>query len=138
LPLTWVRVFSVYGEGDNPNTLISYLFECFKGNKTPKLTKGTQQWDFLYAEDAASALYLLGEKSKYGVFNLAFGVSRPLKEFILEARDLICPGAELDFDLDMLPNIVELRANIDKIKNEIIWKPKVSFNEGIKRMLRDN
>lgn len=46
LPLTWVRVFSVYGEGDNPNTLISYLFKCFKKNSIPNLTKGNQLWDF--------------------------------------------------------------------------------------------
>ena len=131
LPFTWVRVFSVYGEGDNPNTLISYLFRCFMGHETPKLTRGEQLWDFLYAEDAAAALYLLGEKGKYGLYNLAFGESRPLKEFVIEARDLISPDSELNFDLDMPANIIELRANVDKIKDELGWKAIVGFKYGI-------
>lgn len=134
LPLTWVRVFSVYGEGDNPNTLISYLLRCLQENVTPKLTKGTQQWDFLYAGDAVTALYLLGEKSKCGLFNLAYGESRPLREFVMEARNLINPNVELDFGLNAPSDIVELRANVNKIKNELGWKPFVDFNEGILRM----
>ncbi|HCJ58831.1 NAD-dependent epimerase/dehydratase family protein [Lutispora sp.] len=134
LPLTWIRVFSVYGEGDNPNTLISYLFRCFQENETPKLTKGTQQWDFLYAEDAAFALYLLGQKSKCGSFNLAYGESRPLKEFVMEARNLINPDVELDFGLHVISDTVELRVNVDKIKNELGWEPFIDFGKGILRM----
>ncbi len=134
LSLTWVRVFSVYGEGDNPNTLISYLFRCLQANEIPRLTQGTQRWDFLYAGDAAAALYLLGEKSKYGLFNLAYGESRPLKDFIVEARNLINPHVELDFGIQVNSDMVELRANVDKIKNELGWEPFVDFSEGILRM----
>lgn len=135
LPLTWVRIFSVYGEWDNPNTLISYLFRCFNENVVPKLTSGEQQWDFLYAKDAASALYLLGKTNKNGIFNLAYGENRPLRDFIMEARDLINPGAELSFDLHQTPNTVELRANIDKIKMELGWEPKINFRNGILKMI---
>lgn len=137
LPLTWVRVFSVYGEGDNPNTLISYLFKCFQCNETPKLTQGTQQWDFLYAGDAAVALYLLGKKYKCGLFNLAYGESRPIKDFIVEAKNLINPQVELDFSLHVLSNMVELRANVDKIKNELGWEPRVQFRDGVLRTMGD-
>ncbi|MGE5630062.1 MAG: NAD-dependent epimerase/dehydratase family protein [Caulobacteraceae bacterium] len=134
LPFTWVRVFSVYGEGDNSNTLISYLFRCFKADEAPKLTRGDQLWDFLYAEDAAAALYLLGEKGKCGLYNLAFGESRPLKEFVIEARDSVSPNSKLDFSSDILNGVVELRANVDKIKSDLGWKPIVGFREGILRM----
>ncbi len=138
LPLTWVRVFSVYGEGDNTNTLISYLFKCFKENEIPKLTKGNQLWDFLYAQDAATALYLLGEKSKYGIYNLAFGESRLLKEFIIEAKELISPNSKLDFSTDIIKNIVGLNANVNKIKGDLGWKPVVNFKDGILNMISHN
>lgn len=134
LPFTWVRVFSVYGEGDNPNTLISYLFRCFEKNEIPKLSKGDQLWDFLYAEDAAVALYLLGKKGKYGLYNLAYGESRPLKEFVIEARNVINPNSELDFSSNTISDIIELRANIEKIKNELGWEPVVGFIDGVLRM----
>lgn len=131
---TWVRVFSIYGQGDNPNTLISYLFRCFEKNEIPKLTKGDQFWDFLYAEDAATALYLLGKKRKCGLYNLAYGESRPLKEFIIEARNIMNPNSELDFSLNTISDIIDLRANVGKIKSELGWKPLVNFSDGILRM----
>ena len=134
LPLTWARVFSVYGKGDNPNSLISYLFKCFSENEIPKLTKCNQMWDFLNAEDATVALYLLGKKRKAGLYNLASGESRPLKEFVIEARDLISPNSKLDFGRKQFDNIVELRANINKIKTELGWGPAVGFKEGILKM----
>lgn len=132
--LTWVRVFSVYGEGDNPNTLISYLFKCFNEERIPELTDGSQLWDFLYAEDAANALCLFGDKEKLGLYNLAYGESKPLKEYIIKIRDLVKPESKLNFSSDSSEQSIELRANIDLIKNEIQWKPKKSFTDGILKM----
>lgn len=135
IPLTWVRVFSVYGEGDNPNTLISYLFKCFKENTVPELTKCDQLWDFLYAEDAAKAIYLLGLKHKSGIYNLAYGESKPLKEFVIKLRNLVDPNIQLSFNTKLNLERVELIANTDKIRTEIEWRPTVNFEEGIKIML---
>jgi UDP-glucose 4-epimerase len=135
IPLTWVRVFSVYGEGDNPNTLISYLFKCFRENKIPELTSGNQNWDFLHINDASKALYLLGKKGNQGIYNLASGENRPLKEFILEARSIINPTSDLKFGAEIGERVVQLRANINKIQKALGWKPEVPFAEGIQRML---
>ncbi|MDP9699858.1 nucleoside-diphosphate-sugar epimerase [Paenibacillus intestini] len=134
--LTWVRVFSVYGEGDNPNTLISYLFKCFSDGKTPELTSGEQFWDFLYLDDAANALYLIGEQKKEGLYNLASGDNRRLKDFILEIRDLISPDSNLIFNADAGKgkNIVQLKANVNKFKTELGWKPITTFREGIQKI----
>lgn len=134
ISLTWVRVFSVYGPGDNPNTLISYLIKCFKEGHTPQLTSGEQNWDFLYLEDAARALYLMGEKGKSGLFNLASGDSRSLKEFVIEARNLISPNANLRFSEQTKDSVVQLKANVDRIRAELGWKPKVNFGTGILRI----
>ena len=137
LPLTWVRVFSVYGEGDSPNTLISYLTKCFMDGSTAVLTSGNHLWDFLYAKDAAVALYLLGMKKKSGTYNLAFGESRPLKEFVMEARDLLCPDADLIFESGVPYSGTELNANVDKIKRELGWSPQTMFNAGILKIKKD-
>jgi len=42
------------------------------------LTTCEQLWDFLYAKDAANALYLIGKQNKEGVYNLGYGESRKL------------------------------------------------------------
>ncbi|MDQ0048941.1 nucleoside-diphosphate-sugar epimerase [Paenibacillus polymyxa] len=137
ISLTWVRVFSVYGEGDNPNTLISYLFRCFREEQTPQLTRGNQYWDFLYLNDAANALYLFGEKNKSGLYNLASGYSRSLKEFIIEARNMINPEITLKFSAEKT-SAVELRANIKKIRKELEWQPRVNFKDGISKLIQSS
>ncbi len=58
---TWVRVLSVYGPFDGKNTMImSVIRGLISGQRVP-LTKGEQMWNYLYSEDAARALFLIGE-----------------------------------------------------------------------------
>jgi nucleoside-diphosphate-sugar epimerase len=132
LPFTWVRVFSVYGEDDGQNTLlISYLVKCFNENKIPELSTCENLWDFLYAKDAANALVLFGEKKCDGLYNLASGKSRKLRDFVIEARDLLNPNGKIDFNSDKANSGVELDVDISKIKNDLGWNPKTTFKEGI-------
>lgn len=131
IKLTWARVFSVYGEGDNPDTLISYLKRCFKNRETPELTSGIQTWNFLHASDAARALYLLFEKGKGGLYNIAHTENKPLKEFVIEARDVLAPDSELNFANETQKGVVRLWPNIDRIIRELNWKPQIEFREGI-------
>lgn len=129
--LTWARVFSVYGGGDNPNTLISYLEKCFKNNINPELTTGKQIWNFLHAKDAANALFLLGNTNTIGVFNLASEDNRELKEYIEEMKTIYETNVELLFTRYQQDIIVNLNVNVEKIKKELNWKPEITFKQGI-------
>jgi len=132
LPFTWVRLFSVYGDSEEQNTLlISYLVKCFRENTTPILSTCENLWDFLYAGDAANALFMFGEKVRAGLYNLAYGESKKLKDFVIEARDLLNPNAQIDFNPDRPGSDVEFDIDISKIKNDLGWIPKTSFREGI-------
>jgi len=139
IPFTWVRLFSVYGnDSSNNKLLISYLVNCFKENKEPELTDCEQLWDFLYAKDAAYALYLLGHQQKMGLYNLAYGESRILQDFIIEARDLLNPNIKLNFGINNNYSNFALNVNVDKIKKETGWRPKTSFKEGILKFKKLN
>ena len=62
----WTRILSIYGPYDGENTMImSSIGKLLRGEK-PALTKGEQQWDYLYSKDAGYAMYLLGEKGVSG------------------------------------------------------------------------
>ena len=136
MKFNWVRVFSIYGNDDSDNKLlISYLVKCFKENIEPVLTSGEQLWDFLHAKDAANALYLIGDKEKEGIYNLASGESRKLKDFVIEARNILNPNIKLNFAKNNNFNGVELNVNVDKLKNDLGWIPKISFNDGMKMFI---
>ena len=60
----WVRILSVYGIYDNPNTMINYAIKELLSGREPEFTKCEQKWDYLFSEDAGRAFYLIGEKGK--------------------------------------------------------------------------
>lgn len=95
----WVRVFSVYGENDNANTLYSQLSEALRASgKYTLSTDGTHIWNYLHKTDAARALRLLYSPDvREGVYNLASKHSRPLYEYIDIMKLSINPSAAVIF-----------------------------------------
>ena len=94
----WVRVFSAYGPNDLPSTMIMYCIAKLLGKGRPVLTRCEQMWDYIYCDDAARALYLLGDREDQAVYNLGSGRARPLSEYIYTLRDAVDPGLELTLE----------------------------------------
>ncbi|MCD7775502.1 MAG: NAD(P)-dependent oxidoreductase [Clostridiales bacterium] len=132
----WVRILSVFGQKGNPNSIImSSLDKMLKGEYT-SFTKGEQQWDFLHCDDAALALYLIGEKGKDGkVYPLGSGETRLLKDYIIAMRD--CVNPELKVGIGDLPynegQVMYLCADISELTEDTGFKPSLTFEEGIIR-----
>lgn len=130
----WVRILSVYGPYDNANSLISSTMLKLKQGETPRLTKGEQVWDYLFSEDAARALYLLGENGVDGrSYVLGNGEPRVLAEYIMELRDVISPDSSLDFGAVPYGDkqVMYLTADISQLRKDTGFTPRYSFREGI-------
>lgn len=130
----WVRILSVYGKNDSPETMIMSLIRSLKEGKIPKLTKCEQIWDYLYSEDAAKALILLAEKGiNNKVYVLGSGNSRPLIEYVNEVKNIVSPSAELGLGLVKYSDnqIMYLGTDISMLQEDIGWNPRVQFSEGI-------
>lgn len=132
----WVRILSVYGPFDGENTLIISVIRQLLECKTPKLTPGDQLWDYIYSQDAAEALRLIGEKGHDGsVYCLGSGVSRPIKEYVSFIRDMIAPDAELDFGAVPYSDhqIMHLCADISLLTEHTGFLPATDFKSGIQK-----
>ncbi len=134
----WVRIFSVYGEYDSPETMIQSSLARMAEGVHCSFTEGTHLWDYLYSADAGEAFYLIGEKSTGNrVYCLGSGEARPLKEYICEMRDIIRPGLKLGFG--EIPytnqNRFNLCADISSLQQDTGWTPKTDFGTGIRRIL---
>lgn len=57
----WTRILSVYGPYDGMGTMIMSTITKLLNGEKPSLTKGEQIWDYLYSDDAANAMFLLGQ-----------------------------------------------------------------------------
>lgn len=134
----WARVLSVYGPHDGPATMISGTIRALLAGQCPPLTKGEQQWDYLYSADAAEAFYLMALRGQNGsVYPLGSGQARPLKEYILALRDAIDPALSLEFgQVPYGPNqVMHLQADIAPLTRDTGFVPGTEFTEGIRKTI---
>lgn len=134
----WGRIFSVYGRYDNDGTMINYALEQFLKGKPAKFSAATQMWDYLYEEDAGKIFFHLGNKQvANGIYCIASGNSRPLKEFILEIQQCFGTNAVCEFAEETNDNAISLQADIGKLLKEIQYMPKVEFRDGISKVIKN-
>jgi nucleoside-diphosphate-sugar epimerase len=138
----WTRILSVYGPYDGENSMVtSTLRRLSKGEKA-SFTPGEQKWDYLYSEDAARAMLLLGEKGVNGkTYVLGSGHVEPLKEYIYKiqqaVKDKYGKSGEIGLG-DMLygeRQVMYLGADISELKNDTGFEPNVMFEEGIRNTI---
>jgi len=141
LGITYIhaRIFSVYGPGDHPWSLVSTCIDTFLRGGHMEMGACTQMWNFLYITDAARALAgLLLAKAPAGVYNVAGEDTRPLKEYIEELHGL-CGGKGTYEYGKRLPNaegVVSLMPDISKLTRAAGFRQEVSFGDGIREMLK--
>lgn len=143
IPVVALRYFVTYGPRQsltNPYTGVCSIFSTqILNKKSPVIYEdGLQTRDFIYVEDVAEANILAMEnpKANYETFNVGTGnptsvssIAKKLMELYGEEVPLNFPGS---FRLADVRHIV---ADTSKIKRILNFKPKYSFDEGIKKYI---
>jgi len=135
----WARILSVYGPLDGENSLIMYTIRELLANRSPELTKCEQIWDYLYCDDAARALLAIGEYGTNGKFYpLGSGQRKILSEYILEIKKIISPNTDINFGVkNYYPHQpMYLCADISELSKDTGWKPEMSFENGIRKIIQ--
>jgi UDP-glucose 4-epimerase len=130
----WLRLFSVYGPGDNDSWLIPMLITEMLAGRRPRTTLGTQAWDWLHVEDVARALLAVAATpTAEGLFNLGSGRAVPVKSVIERIRDLAAPGLELVFgEIPFRPDqVMHMQADISRLTAATGWTPAIPIEEGL-------
>lgn len=131
------RIFSVYGPGDHPWSLVQSCLRTWQQGGVMKLGECTQKWNFLYIEDMAAALVCLLTEGQAGVYNIAGKDTRILKDYIEEMYRLC--GSSGSYLYGERPQNAEgpadLMPDISKICRETGWRPQTTFAEGIHETL---
>ena len=95
-------------------------------------SSGAQNWDYLYAADAADALLALAERGRAGeIYNIAHGAYRPLRDYIEEARAVIAPQCDVTYgaaDAD----VFSLQPSVEKLCRDTGWRPMTDFADGLR------
>lgn len=137
IPFIWVRIFSVYGVNDRPDSMIKMTVKKMMNNEPCKFTKAEQIWDYLNAKDLGEAILLSGLKAKEDkVYCVGSGEARPLREYIEIIRDVVNPEMNLKFGEIPYPNnpVMRLCPDISDIVRDTGWKPRTAFEAGIREI----
>ena len=134
----WPRFLSVYGPYDGENALIPILIRKLLNGEKMSLTAGKQIWDYLYADDAAEALFQMALYGKNGaVYPVGSGKGRPLKYYLETLRDSIDTSLPLGFDEVPYSDkqVMHLEADLSALMKDTGFKPKTDFETGIRKTI---
>jgi len=138
-PSTILRLYLAYGPKQNANRLIPIVIKgCIKNKKFP-CSNGHQLRDFVHVDDVVEAIMktLKNKAARGKIINIGSGKPIKIKNIIQKIKK-ISKGGQPQFGKIKLrkDEILKIYPNIKKAKNIINWKPKISFDKGLKSTIK--
>lgn len=133
----WGRIFFLYGPYESESRLVASVIKSLLVGKPALCTHGEQYKDFLYVEDVADAFCALLESAITGSVNIASGEPVKVRELVQMIGDTIGSSELLRIGsiMSMLREPSILFANVDRLSNEVGWKPKYKLSTGIEKTI---
>lgn len=131
-----VILHNVYGVGDYSNRMLNATIKkCVKG-ETCNFTSGTQNYDFIYIDDAVRGFRLIAENGITAkVYHIGSSKPRPLKEFLLELKNSVDTSSQFNFG--GIPyngiNLTLKELDCSVTERDTGFKAGISFAEGCRR-----
>ena len=137
LKVTSLRLFNVYGTRSRTSGTYGAMFGVFLAQKLAKVHltvvgSGKQTRDFTYVSDVVDAFIIASKSKKYNkIYNVGSGKTISVNTIvkILNCKKIKIPKRPGEPDCTF--------ANINEIKKDLKWKPKISINQGVKLLLKD-
>lgn len=136
LPVVSIRIFNAYGPRSKTSGAYGAVFGVFlaqklKGKPFTVVGDGTQRRDFVFVRDLARAFLAAAESDRHDeIYNVGAGAPQPVNRLVeLLGGDVVhVPKRPGEPDCTW--------ADISKIRRELGWEPKVSFEEGVAEMVQ--
>ncbi|MBV9119303.1 MAG: NAD-dependent epimerase/dehydratase family protein [Chloroflexi bacterium] len=137
LPVNSLRIFNAYGTRSRTSGAYGAVFGVFlrqklAGKAFTVVGDGTQKRDFIYVTDVAEAFLAAAETEKTGrIYNVGAGNPQSVNRLVelLDGPKVHIPWRPGEPDCTW--------ADISRIKSELNWRPRVSFEEGVSLVRAD-
>lgn len=136
-----LRIFSIFGENDHPWTLVMSALDRMLANEDVDLSPCTQNWNFLYVNDAVRIIVSLCENAiknenfQHEVYNIASLDTRELKLFVERMKELSGSSSKLNYGVNIPENLVSLQPDMSKTIKDSGFDDFHSFDEVINRII---
>lgn len=137
LPVNSIRIFNAYGPRVRTTGAYGAVFGVFfkqklEGKPFTVVGDGTQTRDFIFVTDIAEAFLAASVTERVGeIYNLGAGNPQNVNHLVelLGGNVVYIPKRPGEPDCTW--------ADITKIKKDLSWTPRMSFDEGVARMVAD-
>jgi len=134
-PSTILRLYNTYGSRQDLNRFIPIVISgCTKNKKFP-CSIGNQVRDFLHIDDVVDAIIksLTNKNARGQIINIGSGKPRIIKKIIEYIKKISKGGYPLFGKVKLRRDeILTVYPDINKARNKIGWRPKISFKKGLK------
>jgi nucleoside-diphosphate-sugar epimerase len=137
LDISIVRYFTVYGPAGRPDmSIFKFIKNIEAGKPIPVFGDGEQTRDFTYIDDIADGTIKAIKPTGYEIFNL--GSDHPVKlNFVIKLiEENLGKKAKIKFLPRHPADVTATWAYIEKAKNLLKWKPKISIEHGIENTVK--
>lgn len=139
LPVTLSNCSNNYGPNQHDEKFIPTIIKSLlQGKKIPLYGKGDNVRDWIYVEDHCQALWLILSKGKAGeTYNVGSNNEKKNIEVIFDiCKSLnLDPKKSIEFVKDRAGHDFRYAIDNKKIKKELKWEPKFSFEEGLSKTI---
>lgn len=129
-----IIITNIYGAGEKSARLVNTSVRKLLNGEHCSFTEGYQMYDFIYITDAITSIVEVAEKGKaFNRYYIGSGNPKPLRDYLLEMRDVVAPGVELGLG-DISFNGIDIdysQFKLKKVEEDTGYKNKISFREGI-------
>lgn len=135
LPVTCLRLFTVYGPRQRPDLAIrKFMEKLYRGEPLPVYGDGSAARDYTYVEDTVRGIVaaLAGEGAGETI-NLGGGEPVTLGELIEALERVTGRQAEVERLPEQAGDVPRTAAEISKAKRVLGWIPQVKLEEGLRR-----
>ena len=147
--LAYVRTYGIdaritrctnnYGPYQFPEKLIpKTIIRVIRGLKVPVYGTGENVRDWLYVEDHCRAIDLVMREGEKGeIYNISSGEEKTNLEVVRTILNMLGKDeSSIEFVEDRPGHDIRYSLDSSKIREELGWRPRVSFDEGIEETVR--
>ena len=136
-----VRFFSVYGwheeaKKEYANLVTQFMWSLRKGEQPIIYGDGKQRRDFIFVDDVVEILMRSSQLTGFNVVNAGTGINYDLNEMLEKLNMYMKTDVKAKYiEMPVKNYVMETLADTGRIKSLLNYTPKVSLDDGIKKLL---
>ena len=132
-----LRPFNIFGESMREGFLLSNLINSINTDKKITIINKNSKRDFLYVDDFVDLILKIKDYNcKFEIFNVGTGISFSFDQITKKIEYITSKKLNIEYEEDEKTFMGDIQADISKLKDKLNWKPKIEFEEGLRKMLK--